>query len=338
MRKHKSKNLEPGQVAKIKYRRLGQTDLNVSEIALGCAGFWGDRLFSERKAISVVSEALSHGVNFFDTGHNYSNFNAEPRLGKALRNLLGSGDRSKVILSSKAGTVVAAGKLALSKPAKIKDFSPGYIESSCAQSLRNLGTDYLDIFQLHGITKEEITEGLLDRLDTMKRNGMFRFLGVNTHALADMNFIAEHPDRFDMVLLDYNVLQLDREPVIAKLQANGIGVVAGTVLGQGHLIKGKIGRIRSMSDIWYLARSLVRPGGRELAAKSAAMQEVLMSVEGMTAAQAAVSFVLQNSSVASCIIGTTKIANLIEVIGAANNDLSQHDIERIRATYQSMQH
>jgi aryl-alcohol dehydrogenase-like predicted oxidoreductase len=74
----------------------------------------------------------------------------------------------------------------------------------------------------------------------MKENGMFRYLGVNTHEESVMNYISKRPELFDMVLLDYNVLQLDREPIINKLHKSGIGVLAGTVLAQGHLVKGKI--------------------------------------------------------------------------------------------------
>ena len=74
---------------------------------------------------------------------------------------------------------------------------------------------------------------------------MFRYLGVNTHEESVMNYISKRPELFDMVLLYYNVLQLDREPIINKLHKFGIGVIAGTVLAQGHLVKGKIGSFKT---------------------------------------------------------------------------------------------
>ena len=85
------------------------------------------------------------------------------------------------------------------------------------KSIINLNCDYLDIFQLHGIKQSQITEPLIERLLIMKENGMFRYLGINTHNEDVMKFISERPELFDMVLIDYNVLQLDREPIICKL-------------------------------------------------------------------------------------------------------------------------
>ena len=73
----------------------------------------------------------------------------------------------------------------------------------------------------------------------MRLKGMYRFLGINTHVEADMKFVAESR-LFDVVLADFNVMQLDRIPVIEKLYAAGIGVIVGNVLGQGHLIKNRL--------------------------------------------------------------------------------------------------
>ena len=87
---------------------------------------------------------------------------------------------------------------------------------------------------------------------------MFRYLGVNNHEESVMNYISKRPELFDMVLLDYNVLQLDREPIINKLHKFGIGVIAGTVLAQGHLVKEDIRSFKTTADIWYFARALLK--------------------------------------------------------------------------------
>lgn len=70
----------------MKYRKLGNTALNVSEISVGCSGFWGNKRFSEKKAHAIIHQAFDKGINFFDTGHNYCHYHAEPRLGRALKN------------------------------------------------------------------------------------------------------------------------------------------------------------------------------------------------------------------------------------------------------------
>lgn len=318
------------------YRKLGRTDLNVSEIAIGCSAYWGNKIFSEKKAAAIIHEAFERGVNFFDTGHNYSNFNAEPRLGRILREILSGNDRSKIIVSTKGGSVTGMSPVLSLRRGETKDFSPDAIELSCSESIKNLNCGYLDIFQLHGITQIQVSEPLIERLSKMKQKGMFRYLGVNTHKEADMLFVAKRPEIFDMALIDYNVLQLDREPVIDKLHEAGIGVVAGTVLAQGHLVRGKIGSIGTGSFFWYLARSTLRPSSRRLANHSKGMRDVLASITEMSPAQAAFSYILENKKVASCVFGTTNISNLIEVIEAVDRKLDKSSKLRIREAYKSL--
>ena len=204
------------------------------------------------------------------------------------------------------------------------------------KSIANLNCGYLDIFQLHGIRESEITEPLIERLLSMKQRGMFRYLGINTHTHNDMLFVAKHPEIFDMILLDYNVLQLDREPVISSLSAAGIGVVAGTVLGQGHLVKGKIGSLKTVADIWYLARALLKHTGRRLAKSSVQMRETLNYVVEMSSAQAAFAFILENPAVASCVFGTTSIPNLVEIIDTSDKRLMEGSRSAIRRTFEAL--
>ena len=142
----------------MKYRQLGNTDLNISEISIGCSGFWGNRHFSEKKASAVINEAFERGINFFDTGHNYSSFHAEPRLGRIIKEILTNNERSRLIISTKAGTTIPSTPIFSAKKANSSDFSPDYIEHSCTKSIINLNCNYLDIFQLHGIKQSQITE------------------------------------------------------------------------------------------------------------------------------------------------------------------------------------
>ena len=308
----------------MRYRPLGHAALQASEIALGCSGFWGNRLFNDRKAITIVEAAFESGINLFDTGHNYCNYNAEPRLGRALKKILSSVDRSRLIVSTKAGTLRPATFRAPHSKRKYADYTPDYIEAACAQSIKNLQCGYLDIFQLHGIAAHQVTDELLGRLWAMKSKGMYRYLGINTHRAADMTFVSLHPEIFDVILVDFNVMQLDRMPIISTLHAAGIGVMAGTVLGQGHLFEGKIGHFRSVADVFYFARAKLKPEGRRLAQCAKQMRSALLSTEeDMTAPQAAVAFVLEDPAIATCVVGTTKLQNLRELIGATEKQLSE---------------
>lgn len=320
----------------MKYRRLGSTDLHVSEISIGCSAYWGDKKYPEKKAAEIINESFNRGVNFFDTGHNYSNFNAEPRLGRIIKDIIARNDRSKIVISTKGGSIIGRAPIFSLRTIKTRDFSPDAIEASCYESIKNLKCDYIDIFQLHGISHTQITDELIDRLSAMKKKGMYRYLGINSHTKSELEYISRHSEIFDMVLLDYNVLQLDREEVIDTLHESGIGVVAGTVLAQGHLVRGQIGSIKNGSFFWYLARSLIKTTSRRLSRASREMRDVLSSISEMSPAQAAFAYILSNTKIASCVFGTTNINNCIEIIETSGKRLSESNMLVIRESFERL--
>lgn len=311
-------------------RPLGRSGLQVSQIALGCSGFWGNRRFPEADAERVVRRALERGVNLFDTGHNYAAFNAEPRLGRILQRAFATHPRDGLVISSKGGTLT--GQAGVSG-AEQRDFSAASIERSCAASLRNLHCDHLDIFQLHGIGLEQITDELLGALQRMRRNGMFRLLGINTHTGATMQHLVAHPDLFDVALIDYNVLQQDREPLIAAMHAAGIGVLAGTVLAQGHLLPARP-RVPRLADAWYLARAWLKPSSRQLMRSARDMQRTVATVRSQTPAQTAFAYVLQNPAIASGVLGTTRVGNLEQILDTRVEALQADERARLVAAFQ----
>lgn len=310
-------------------RPLGRSGLQVSQIALGCSGFWGNRRFAEAQAERIVRRALERGVNLFDTGHNYSAFHAEPRLGRILQRAFAAHPRDGLVISSKAGTLT--GQAGVSG-AEQRDFSPENIERSCAASLRNLQCGHLDIFQLHGIGVPQITDELLTALDRMRRNGMFKLLGINTHTEETMQFMAARPGVFDVALIDYNALQQDREPVIAAMHAAGIGVLAGTVLAQGHLLPARP-RVPRLADAWYLARAWLKPSSRQLMRSARSLQRAIAGVQSQTPAQTAFAYVLQNPAIASGVLGTTRIGNLEQILDTRVDALQADERARLVAAF-----
>ena len=319
----------------MKYRKLGRTNIQVSEIGLGCSGFWGDKFFSEAKAQAVIHGAIDQGINFFDTGSNYSNFNAEPRLGRALAPLIKSGNRDKVIISTKAGSTVGYAPSVPDDDLASGDQSPEFIVKSCYDSMKNLGLDYIDIFQLHGLKHETFNNALFDCLLGLKEKGVIRAIGVNTHFKAEMYKVAEKSDVFDMVLIDCNLLQLDRFETIKDITSMGLGVVVGTVLAQGHLVSRKIGSLRNGSFFWYLARSLIKPTTKDFQRGSASMRSVLSEIPEMTAAQAAFVYLLENTDICSCLFGTTELKNMMEIVAAVDMVLSDESKRRIEEAFSS---
>lgn len=313
----------------MQYRTLGNTGIKVSEIGLGCSGFWGDKRFPDNKAIDIVLSAFERGVNFFDTGSNYSNFNAEPRLGRAISEVLRSAPRRSLVISTKAGSNIGYAPTVADDDLHHADFSPDALRRSCENSIRNLNSDYIDVFQLHGFKPELLNDEVFQCLDDMKSEGLVKSVGVNTHFKADLEAIAKHPDVFDMVLIDANVLQLDRKEIIQTLTDAGIGVAVGTVLAQGHLVSRKIGSLRDLSFFWYLARTLIKPTTKDFARAAAPMRRALRSIDGVSPAQAAFAYMLRDPNVATCVFGTTNLDNLLDAVAASEIELPQHHVDQI---------
>jgi aryl-alcohol dehydrogenase-like predicted oxidoreductase len=298
------------------YRPLGRTGLSISEIGFGAASWWGKRQFNEIRAARLVDAAIAGGVTFFDTGSSYSGGNAEPRLGRVLKGR----DASGLVVATKAGTF-AEGR------AIRRDFSPAAIVASAERSLRNLGLDVLPLLQLHGPSAGEITDELRGALQGLRARGLVRALGVNSFDPAVIDHAIGLPD-FDVVMVDYNVLRLDREPLIARAAAAGKGVLAGMPLAMGHTGL-QVAKLRAPRDLWYAARGLMRHR-REMA--NGARFGFLHRQAAMTGSQAALAFVLANPDVACAVVGTTRMAHLTEDLAASGIALPQDLMARIRAT------
>ncbi len=297
------------------YRPLGLTGFVVSEIGFGAASWWGKPQFSEAAASRLVHAALEGGVTFFDTGASYSGGHAEPRLGRALKGQ----DLSKLVVATKAGTFASEGRIR-------RDFSVTAIVASAERSLRNLGLEALPLLQLHGPASLDLTDELRSALEGLKARGLIRSLGVNSFDPAVIDQIIGFPE-FDVVMIDYNVLRPEREPLIARAAAAGKGVLAGMPLAMGHT-GWQVAKIRAPRDIWYAARGLLRHR-REV--REGVRFGFLNRLSDMSGSQAALAYVLANSEVACAVAGTTRMAHLAENLSASGLALSVEAMVLIRA-------
>jgi len=298
----------------MRYRPLGSTGLSVSEIGFGCASWWGKRAFDEREAIRLVHAALDGGVTLFDTGAAYSEGNAEPRLGRALKGRA----TERLVIATKAGTRHDGRRV-------VRDFDPAAIEASVESSLRNLGLEALPLLQLHGPAQGELTDGFLDRIGGLKRRGLIRALGVNSF---DPQVIAHAVGRaeIDVVMVDYNVLRPERAPLIAQAADQGKGVLAGMALAMGHT-GGQVLKLRAPRDVWYALRAL--KNHRADIAKGARFG-FLAETPGMTGAQAALAYVLADPNVSSAVVGVTRPAHLRDNLAASGVTLPDSVLAAIR--------
>ena len=206
-----------------------------------------------------------------------------------------------------------------------KDFSSQWVEESCHLSIKNIGLDYLPLFQLHGPAISDLNDELLDKLLRLKKEGTIGAVGINTF---DDDVIEHIIDLkvFDFIMLDYNILTQHREPVIDKLYDNGIGVIAGAALSDS-LYSNRIFKIRGLKDLWYLARAL--KNFRDKLVKGRSFQ-FINNIENMTGTQIAIAYVLNNQKISTSVFGTTSEAHLLENLKGQDIVLSDELMGRIR--------
>jgi aryl-alcohol dehydrogenase-like predicted oxidoreductase len=200
------------------------------------------------------------------------------------------------------------------------------IVASAERSLRNLGLDALPLLQLHGPAVAELTDELRAALQGLKARGLVRALGVNSFDPAVIEHVVGLPD-FDVVMVDYNVLRPEREPLIARAASAGKGVLAGMALAMGHT-GWQVARLRAPRDVWYAARGLIRHR-REVG--QGARFGFLGRLPQMTGAQAALAYVLANPDVACAVVGTTRPGHLAENLAASGMGLPPEVMQAIRA-------
>ncbi len=200
------------------YTILGRTGLRVSVAGLGCGGpsrLGQSQHKTERESIKLVQLALDMGVNLIDTAESYG---TEPIVGRALDGVR----RDQVILSTKKTPV----------PSSHPD--PGIeLRKSLEKSLRQLQTDYIDIFHLHGIEPEEyeyVVSKLVPPLMKLRQEGKFRFLGITEAFIPDPRHVmlrsALDDDCWDVVMVGFNMLnQMARTEVFPKTRERNIGVL-----------------------------------------------------------------------------------------------------------------
>jgi aryl-alcohol dehydrogenase-like predicted oxidoreductase len=298
------------------YRSLGNTGLRVSEIGFGCASYWGKKVFDEAAAIRLIHTAIDHGVTLFDTGASYSGGNAEPRLGRALAGLKNKHD---LVIATKAGSYTdEQGKWR-------EDFSPSVVRRTVEASLIRLGLDAIPLLQLHGPEIAHITDDLLDTLARLRDEGKVLHLSVNSFEANVIEHIMTLP-LFGTVMIDYNILRPEREPVMARLAARKLGILAGMALG-GSLHSKERFRIRGVQDVWYIAR-IWKNHRADL--KRARNLRFIDDEPGLTGAEIALAWVLRKPEISCAMIGTTRMSHLLVNLQASGQTLGGDLLENIR--------
>ncbi|MFC5652233.1 aldo/keto reductase [Paenibacillus solisilvae] len=286
--------------------RLGHSELEVSEMGLGCMSLGTD----EAKAISIVHEALEQGINFLDTADLYDAGRNEEIVGKAVRHR-----RKDVILATKVGNRRRPGQEGWTW-----DPSKSYIKAAVKDSLRRLQTDYIDLYQLHGGTIEDPIDETIEAFEELKQDGLIRYYGISS---IRPNVIREYVNLSGIVSVMSPYSILDRRPeeeLLPLLAERGISLIARGPLAGGLLTEkgaGKAGKNYldySKEELLELLERLKEQTG-----------------ESRTLTQAALQYPLADPTVAVIIPGASSIEQLRQnVSAAANTPLSLKEREAIR--------
>ncbi len=224
-----------------------------SPLGFGCASLWASPWLSHARADALLSAALDAGINYFDTGASYGCGRAERRLGQTLQRV----DRSRLILSSKAGTHCAGVQ-------KRKDFSARAVRRSLDESLRRLGTEHLDILYLHGPEMCDLSDELLHTLAQCKRDGLVRQVGINSFNETFIRASIRH-DVFAVYMIECNILNAGNLALAEWLKQHGKCVIAGSALGRAMYDRSRW-QLQRPANLWYWLRAL-KSGRRDLLRK-----------------------------------------------------------------------
>jgi aryl-alcohol dehydrogenase-like predicted oxidoreductase len=313
--------------------RLGRTGLEVSRLCLGCMSYGdpqrGNHSWSlgEAESRPFIRKALDLGINFFDTANVYSLGSSEEIVGRAL---LEYAPRDEIVLATKVHGRMRPGPngAGLSRKA---------ILSEIDNSLRRLGTDYVDLYQIHRWDPATPIEETLEALHDVVRAGKARYIGASSmHAwqFAKALYLADRHGwtRFVSMQNYVNLLYREEEREMLPLcREEGIGVIPWSPLARGRLT-------RDWDEA--TARSETDEFGKTLYATTAdADRKVVEAVaavakaRGVPRAQVALAWVLQQPGITAPIVGATRIEHLDDAVAALSLRLSPEEIAALEASY-----
>jgi aryl-alcohol dehydrogenase-like predicted oxidoreductase len=308
------------------YRKLGRTGLQVSPLCLGAMmlGEWGNKDHDE--SIAIVHAALDAGINFIDTADVYSAGESEEIVGKAI-----AGRRDEVVLATKFYAPMGEGP-------NRSGGSRYWIMKECENSLRRLGTDHIDLYQVHRPDPTVDIDETLAALTDLVHQGKVRYLGSSTFPASEIveaQWVAErrNRERFVCEQPPYSILVRGIEAdVLPTCQRHGMGVIPWSPLAGGWLS----GKWRIGVDELTSHRASRVPGRYDLSEPANQQKLEAADALGKVADEAhpglvemALAFVVGNPAVTSAIIGPRTMEQLTSQLGAADVRLDGDVLDRI---------
>ncbi len=312
----------------MEYRKLGNTDLNVSVIGMGTWATgklsWGDDV-NDDESIRYIQAALDNGINLIDTADAYGDGHAEKIVGEAIK-----GRREETLIATKGGVIIDSDNnyrfVATTE----------HILKAIDESLRRLKTDYVDLYQIHwpdGITPEEET---YQAMEEIKQSGKARWIGCCNYGVDLLEKIADVGGHYSSIQPNYNLLQREIEgEILPYANKHNLGVLAYGSLCTG-LLTGKFDKNSTFPKTDY--RSSDYPEFQHPEFQGERYLKNLEAIErmcpiaqkyGKTLAQVAIRWCIQQPGVSSALVGAKRVDQIMDNLGAVGWELSQEDLSQL---------
>jgi aryl-alcohol dehydrogenase (NADP+) len=318
---------------RMEYVNLGRTGLKVSRICLGTMSYgatsWRPWILPEEEGRPFIRRALELGINFFDTADMYSLGKSEEVLGNAIRDF---GSRSRVVIATKVF-------FPMSDDPNDRGLSRKHIFHAVDASLRRLGTDYIDLYQIHRWDRQTPIEETLEALDATVRAGKVRYIGASSmyaYQLATALRTSERNGwaRFASMQNHYNLVYREEErEMIPLCRQEGLAIIPWSPLARGFLSGS---RKRGMRE--NTPREKADPFAHELYYQESDYAIVdrvveLASRRGVPPAQISLAWLLHQPGLTAPIVGATKIGHLEDAVGALDVPLSEEERKSLEELY-----
>jgi aryl-alcohol dehydrogenase (NADP+) len=317
----------------MQYRRLGKSGLVVSRICLGCMSFGNPNAgthnwtLPEAESRPILRAAWEAGINFFDTANVYSAGTSEEIVGRILKEL---GPRDEYVLATKVNGQMRPGPNGQGQSRKA-------IMWQIDESLRRLGTDYVDLYQIHRFDPNTPIEETLEALHDVVKAGKARYIGASSmHAWQFLKMLMTADlhgwTRFVSMQDHLNLMHREEEREMLPLcLEEGIGVIPWSPLARGKLAR-PWGEVTARTAGDEFGQTLYTPTDEANQAINAAVAGIA-EARGMRMAQVALAWVLQKGPVTAPIVGATKVSHVSEAVGALELALTAEEIARLEAPY-----
>jgi aryl-alcohol dehydrogenase-like predicted oxidoreductase len=319
----------------MQYVNLGKSGLKVSRLCLGCMSYGApDRgahpwTLGEGESRPFLARALELGINFFDTSNSYSDGTSEEVLGRALRDLA---RRDEVVIATKVFFPTRGG-------ANARGLSCKAVLAEIDASLRRLGTDYVDLYQIHRWDYGTPIEETLEALHDVVKAGKARYLGASSMfawQFCKALYLADRHGwtRFVSMQNHYNLLYREEErEMLGLCAAEGVGVIPWSPLARGRLA-------RPWDEKGATARAASDDFGKRLYAGTEAADRAVVdrlgevaAARGLPRAQVALAWLLARPVVTAPIIGATKPHHLEDAAAALSVTLTPEEVARLEEPY-----